>query len=669
MHTRLRIERDGSPAAEIDAQAGRRKSSSSRVWLGVLMVWATLHVLTYNVVVPLWQVPDEPAHVEYACLLAQQMRGIQPETAQPALQQTIVRSLAAHQFWARVGQPLPAQLPDGFADDPFLRNAGRQRGDEPPLYYTVPALICGLPLPLSAQVHLMRLVSGLFFVLAVPVAWWAVRPLWPDRRTPVVAVAATMAALPMLAFLSAGVNNDSLVTLVGAATFALLVRLVRRPRGLLALAVVLASLVALFVKKTGVVLVPLAGVAAAWYLVQVWQRTRWRLVVVLVGLTLLLLALIPSPLPWGWEGRNQPWGVGRTPAAAHSGHYGVPVFDADSQGFGRLYQVVHWELLPALQGQTVRFGAWVRAAPGQTLRLAVRDDQQLGRVYGRGTGDWQWLEVQHTVAPGTTELRVLVSPGVGEVPAETGMIEVDDASLTLVGTAMTSNLLRNPGLERGTTWGSRLWRPLWVRYVQPWLRDAQPWLDQVRYVVVRPLRISWMAAQQAQPAVGPRCAGALCLSCTTDLCRRLLYAALLFPGFWGYFGWLQLPLPLPVYGVLGAASGLAVVGILGQVLRYRRLPPAGQAARRFVVRVARWAALAIALAALIVLLPLVVWGWQPQARYFYPVLVPVVFLGIAGLRFWSAHWQLRHGLAWYLGGLLLLDLYALLAIVIPAYTT
>ena len=124
-----------------------------------------------------------------------------------------------------------------------------------------------------------------------------------------------------------------------------------------------------------------------------------------------------------------------------------------------------------------------------------------------------------------------------------------------------------------------------------------------------------------------------------------------------------------MYGLLGAVSGLAVIGLLGQVLRYRRLPPAGQVARRFVVRVARWGALANALAALIVLLPLVVWGWQPQARYFYPVLVPMVFLGIVGLRFWSAHWQLRHSLVWYLGGLLLLDLYALLAIVIPAYTT
>ncbi len=628
----------------------------------MLVLWAALHVLAYNLAVPLWQVPDEPAHVEYACLLSQQLTGVTPAAAQPVVQQAIVRSLAEQQFWTRVRQPVPDPLPASFAQDPFLRNAGRQSGDEPPLYYIVPALVCGLPLPLSAQVHLMRLVSGLFFVLTVPAAWWAVGPLWPAQPGPLIAMAATVAGLPMLAFLSAGVNNDSLLTLVGAVTFGLLVRLLRRPHALLALSVVLASLLAVFVKKTGVVLVPLAGAATGWWLLQAWRKMRGRHIVTVALLAVLLLAVIPSPQPWGWEGRNQPWGSGRTPAAARSGHYGVRVLDTDTQGFGRLYQVVSWDLLPALAGQVVRFGAWVRATPGQPLRLAVRDDQQLSRVFGRGSGDWQWLEVQHTVAASTTELRVLVSPGSGDAPDETGLIEVDDASLMVAGTATGQNLLRNPGLERGTTWGSRWWKPLWDRLVQPWLGEA-------RLLLLRPLRVSWMAAQQAQPASGTRCAGGLCVSCSDAWCWRALYAALLFPGFWGYFGWLQLPLPLPVTAALAAVSGLAVAGTLLQARHYRRMAPLARTAHRFHMRVARWSVLAMTLAGLTVLLPLALWGWQPQARYLYPVLMPVVLMGVVGLRYWSQRWRLRRGLAWYLGGLVILDLYALLAIVIPAYTT
>ena len=639
---------------------GRGVRYSGRRVLGVLVVWAALHVLAYNVAVPLWQVPDEPAHVEYACLLAQQLRGIAPATAQPAVQQAIVRSLVDYRFWARVQQPPPDPPPVVFADDPFLRNAGRQIGDEPPLYYALPALVCSLPLPLPAQVHLMRLVSGLFFVATAPVAWWAVRPLWPQRIAPVAAVAGTVAGLPMLAFLSAGVNNDSAVALAGALTFGLLVRYVRRPRGWLALVVVLSSLLAVFVKKTGVVLAPLAVALLGWWLVQAWRRLRRQWVVAVVLLALLLLALIPSPQPWGWGGRNQPWGAGRTPAAAHRGHYGVRVVDADPQGFGRLFQVVSWDTLPLLYGREVRFGAWVRAAPGQPLRLAVRDDRQVSRVYGQGTGGWQWLEVVHPVAVDTQELRILVSPGIGEDPRETGVIDVDDASLTVVGSALATNLLRNPGGEQGATWGSRLWKPLLDRYVQPW------W-GEVRLLVVRPLRVSWMAAQQAQLDGGTRCAAGWCISCANGLCWRGVYLALLFAGFWGYFGWLQLPLPLPVYAVLAVVSGLAVVGVALRGVQWRRWSLAERAAWRFHVRVAQWAVLAVVLAGLTVLIPLIVWGWQPQARYLYPVLIPVVLLGVVGLRYWSRRGRVRHGLAWYLGGLLLFDLYTLLAVVGPAY--
>ncbi|QLQ04871.1 MAG: hypothetical protein HZY76_01305 [Anaerolineae bacterium] len=114
-----------------------------------------------------------------------------------------------------------------------------------------------------------------------------------------------------------------------------------------------------------------------------------------------------------------------------------------------------------------------------------------------------------------------------------------------------------------------------------------------------------------------------------------MYLALLFAGFWGYFGWLQLPLPLPVYAVLAVVSGLAVVGVALRGVQWRRWSLAERAAWRFHVRVAQWAVLAVVLAGLTVLIPLIVWGWQPQARYLYPVLIPVVLLGVVGLRYWS----------------------------------
>jgi hypothetical protein len=145
-----------------------------------------------------------------------------------------------------------------------------------------------------------------------------------------------------------------------------------------------------------------------------------------------------------------------------------------------------------------------------------------------------------------------------------------------------------------------------------------------------------------------------------SLPRSLLYLALLFPGFWGNFGWLQVPMPVPVYAALAAVCGLALAGLLwprrpGDTLDL--LPPIG-----------RWLALGLALAVLQVIgLPM--WGrdWQPQARYLHPALVPMLVFFVAGLRRWSGRWRARHALAWYVFGFLCLDVYALTGVLVPHY--
>ncbi|QLQ04870.1 MAG: hypothetical protein HZY76_01300 [Anaerolineae bacterium] len=179
-----------------------------------------------------------------------------------------------------------------------------------------------------------------------------------------------------------------------------------------------------------------------------------------VLLALLLLALIPSPQPWGWGGRNQPWGAGRTPQPRTAAITGYAWSMPTRRGLAACFK---WSAGTRCPCSTAGRCGLARgcAAPGQPLRLAVRDDRQVSRVYGQGTGDWQWLEVVHPVAVDTQELRILVSPGIGEDPRETGVIDVDDASLTVVGSALTTNLLRNPGASRAPPGaagcGSRCW--------------------------------------------------------------------------------------------------------------------------------------------------------------------------------------------------------------------
>ena len=106
-----------------------------------------------------------------------------------------------------------------------------------------------------------------------------------------------------------------------------------------------------------------------------------------------------------------------------------------------------------------------------------------------------------------------------------------------------------------------------------------------------------------------------------DWQRYPLYAALLFPGFWGNFGWLQAPLPVWVYALLALVCLAALVGAL-QVLRDRNALLRGVAAS--------WLAAAL-LALLLALLPMIGREWQPQGRYLFGALVPITGLLLIGL--------------------------------------
>ena len=577
-----------------------------------LLIWAGLHALAYGLLTPLWQAPDEPAHVEMACLLAQ--RGalrtgdaLRAGDADPALQQRLIAALADADFWRLVRQPTPDPLPNRFADDPFLRNAGRQVGDESPIYYWLPALICRLPLALPAQVRLMRLASGLFFVMTVLAMWWATGPLW--RETPGARLAATaaVAGLPMLAFLAGGVNNDIMAVLGGTVTFGCLLRLALadRARGRAALALLVMAGLTAWLKKTALFSLPLALLAIAWQFG--WQGTR-RQRRGLIGLAVLvgLLALLPSRQPAAWGGRGQPWGAGLAPAAARSGRWGMTVTDDTAAGWGRITQA-----LPAAQrlaGQTIRFGAWVRSPSGaQVARLTIRDDAGLDRLAAPVTAAWTWLAVTRTLSITTTQVLVGIAPGAGASPGETGALWVDDAGV------QGAPGLVNGDFEQAVTWGNLLAQPL-----------------------LRPLQDVWATSADAGPA---------------NAAQIALYLALLFPGFWGNFGWLQAPLPLPVYVGLALVCLLALLG-LGGLWRQR-------CAHRATAAAIGWSAAAVTLSFALATAPMWFFDWQPQGRYLLPALAPWVVLLVSGLRFWSQRWRLPRAGLWFMAGFGLLDLAAL----------
>lgn len=568
--------------------------SSSRAWLILIFFIGLLNASLFVLATPPWQAPDEPGHFEYACLLGQLRRPLQGHDRSLPLQQAIIASLDRHDFWSRVREPQPAALPASFAADPFLLRSASQVGDEPPAYYLAPAGICLLPLSLEVQARLMRLWGALLFGLAAAATAWA----WsggPQRR-PGCAVTRLhpllLALLPMPAFIAGSVNNDSLALLSATLVFAAALRLQRLgwtwQRGL-GLAALLA--LALASKKTNAFLLPwLAALTATacwgWLGRRGWSQAR-RLVVVaaLLGAAILLLAW-PTAAPAGWRTIGQFSAASRVQTALPDGPgWAAQVTDSSTRRVVRLVSDMHQ--VTAWRGQALTATLWVRSADGQPApgRIALRDTAGLSETTFVAGAQWQPVSVQHTLAITTTYARLIVAPGWGRSPQETGQLLVARAAVwPRAGPPGAAPLLRNSAFSAAARLGELL---------------AAPLADRWRQFAPRSL-VQWDSPQ-----------------------RSLLYLALTFAGFWGNFGWLQAPLPLALYGLLAAVVAAAGAGLLLRWQRERALRPI----------LAAWL-LAAALIAVQTFLPMVGRDWQPQGRYLFPALLPLTGLLLLGLDHW-----------------------------------
>ncbi|MFN8486552.1 MAG: glycosyltransferase family 39 protein [Caldilineaceae bacterium] len=254
----------------------KKSSLPKQIVLIAIVTAYTLLAITYSVVTPLFEAPDELYHFQ------------------------LVNYLATH--WQLPVQPLT---------DPAKVGPWAQEGGQPPLAYFLAALVIApidrsdvaaisQPNPYAAlgevhadgsnlnvvihhfarerfpwhgavlAVHLARLLSIFYGICAIIFTWLLARELFPQQPWLANGAAAIHAFTPMFIYVSAAVNNDALLIPLCTLALWLLVRLVKTDRPRLRDFVYLGIVIgcALLTKTSALALLPFVAGVSLW---AVWQ--------------------------------------------------------------------------------------------------------------------------------------------------------------------------------------------------------------------------------------------------------------------------------------------------------------------------------------------------------------------------------------------------------------
>jgi len=367
--------------------------AESRWGIVCVLVLFVILGLVYGVVTPVFETPDEPWHFLYAKRLAD-------------------------------GDGLP---PLTFSSDPWEQGEAHQ----PPLYYALSALTIswvdtgdsqvwlqrnphaapGAPgsygnknivlhgvsgtqswAGAALAVHLLRLLSLAFGALTVWVTHELIKDLFPDDPAIALSGAAIVAFNPQFLFISAAVNNDSLITLLCSVALLVIIRGMCKgvsPRWATGLGLIIGA--AMLTKLGGIGLLVPAWLSIAWL---AWRERRWQTFVKYAAIVTFIALAVSA---W-WYVRNfvlfrDPLGM-RALVAAFRTHDRTPTL---------------LELLRTTGDAEISFWGvfgWMNVLAGEWFYVVVR---VLGRlsVLGAGIALVRWWRRGRVVSEQVVRLLVL----------------------------------------------------------------------------------------------------------------------------------------------------------------------------------------------------------------------------------------------------------------------
>jgi hypothetical protein len=211
----------------------RLRSIPRAAWLCALV--ACVNAACWSILVPPFQVTDEPSHFAYVQQLAENAK--LPITGPVVLSPELTAVLHdVHQFEVREAPEIRTistavqqrQLQADLNRHLSRRGNGAVGGahSDPPLFYMLETIPYGLASAgtLLDQLEAMRLLSALMAGLTALFTFLFIREALPRVRWAWTVGGLCVALAPMLGFISGGVNPDSMLAAVSAASFYLLAR-------------------------------------------------------------------------------------------------------------------------------------------------------------------------------------------------------------------------------------------------------------------------------------------------------------------------------------------------------------------------------------------------------------------------------------------------------------
>lgn len=238
--------------APVSAPAGGRSDRLTRPVRGLLgslsrvpaAAWicalvATINAVSWSIVSPPFEIPDEPSHFAYVQHLAEtgELPSSRSEVFPPAeqivlsaLREPAVRFSQEEPTISTLAQQRQLEVDLALPFDRSQPDGAGLAASQPPLYYAIEVIPYELASSgtLLDRLELMRLLSCLMAGLTALFTFLFLRETLPRERWAWTVGALAVALMPALAMMSGAVNPDALLFAVASTLFYLLARALRR---------------------------------------------------------------------------------------------------------------------------------------------------------------------------------------------------------------------------------------------------------------------------------------------------------------------------------------------------------------------------------------------------------------------------------------------------------